>query len=122
MVHFKPCEFIGTIHTKQTIHSYERFKTLDLAFGDQIDIEYVNDVLTYVTKPDTEFNRNNTNAKVKFIEKCPCCGSIIEISATGKTAKCPNINCQERKIMRMVDMNSQFGSKIFLKSPSELLI
>ena len=113
MVHFKPCEFIGTIHTKQTIHSYERFKTLNLAFGDQIDIEYVNDVLTYVTKPDTEFNRNNTNAKVKFIEKCPCCGSTIEISATGKTAKCPNINCQERKIMRMVDMISQFGFKDF---------
>ena len=36
MVHFKPVEFIGTIHTKQTIHSYQRFKELGLLRGSQI--------------------------------------------------------------------------------------
>lgn len=113
MVHFKPCEFIGGIHTKQTIHSYERFKDLNLAIGEQIDIEYRNDVISYVTKPDTEFNRNIYAKPEKFIENCPFCGSKIIISESGKSAKCPNTNCHERKIMRMVDMIDRLGFKDF---------
>lgn len=113
MVHFKPCEFIGGIHTKQTIHSYERFKELNLSPGDQIDIEYVNDVITYVTKPDTEYNRTNNSIPEKFIEVCPYCGSHIQISQSGKSAKCPNNYCHERMIMRMVDMLDRFGFKDF---------
>ena len=51
MLHFNPVEFIGTIHTKQTAHSYQRYRELALIRGQEIDIKYVNDVLTYVSKP-----------------------------------------------------------------------
>ena len=111
MVHFKPCEFIGAIHTKQTIHSYERFKNLNLAIGEQIDIEYVNDVISYVTKPDTEYNRTLGAKPEKFIENCPCCGSKLVISDSGKSIKCLNPYCDERQIMRMVDMLDKLGFK-----------
>lgn len=113
MCHFKPCEFIGGIHTKQTIHSYKRFKELNLAVGDEIDIDYVNDVITYITKPDTQHNRNQTNKPLEFITHCPCCDSELVISESGKSAKCPNVNCYERSIMRMVDMLDRFGFKDF---------
>lgn len=113
MCYFKPCEFIGGIHTKQTIHSYKRFKELNLAVGDEIDIDYVNDVITYITKPDTQHNRNQKNLPVEFITHCPCCGTELIISDSGKSAKCPNINCYERSIMRMVDMIDRFGFKDF---------
>ena len=113
MAHFKPCEFIGAIHTKQTIHSYERFKELNLAIGEQIDVKYVNEVISYVTKPDTEFNRTLGASPEKFITNCPYCGSSIVISPTGKSAKCPNVKCHERQIMRMVDMLSRLGFKDF---------
>ena len=111
MVHFKPCEFIGAIHTKQTIHSYERFKNLNLAIGEQIDIEYVNDVISYVTKPNTEYNRTLGVEPEKFIENCPCCGSKLVISNSGKSIKCVNPYCDERQIMRMVDMFDKLGFK-----------
>lgn len=113
MVHFNPVEFIGTIHTKQTIHSLQRFRELALIKGQEIDITYVNDVLTYVTKPDTEHNRKIAREynPEPFIEYCPYCGSKIEISDTGKTARCGNVNCHERRIMRMVDMVDRLGFK-----------
>lgn len=111
MVHFKACEFIGAIHTKQTIHSYERFKKLNLAIGEQIDIEYVNDVISYVTKPDTEYNRTLGVEPEKFIENCPCCGTKLFISDSGKSIKCNNPYCDERQIMRMVDMFDKLGFK-----------
>lgn len=113
MCHFKPCEFIGGIHTKQTIHSYKRFKELNLAVGDEIDIDYVNDVITYITKPDTQHNRNQKEKPVEFITHCPCCGTELEISESGKSAKCTNRFCHERSIMRMVDMIDRFGFKDF---------
>ena len=115
MVHFKPAEFIGTIHTKQTIHSLQRFNELSLIKGQEIDVDYVNDVISYVTKPDTAHNRQ-LQAQFKpepFIQICPYCGSRIEISDTGKSARCPNVHCHERKIMRMVDMISRLGFKDF---------
>ena len=49
MAHFKPCEFLGGIHNKQTIHSYQRFKELNLIPGQQLEIEYRNEVMTYVS-------------------------------------------------------------------------
>ena len=113
MCHFKACEFIGGIHTKQTIHSYKRFKELNLAVGDEIDIDYVNDVITYITKPDTQHNRDQKEKPVEFITHCPCCGTELIISDSGKSAKCPNVKCYERSIMRMVDMIDRFGFKDF---------
>ena len=98
MAHFKPCEFIGTIHDHQTIHSYQRFKELSLKLYDEIDIEYRNEVITYVTKPDTERNRINKSPVIPFPEVCPFCGSKIIISDSGKSAKCPNEECSERKV------------------------
>lgn len=115
MVHFKPAEFIGTIHTKQTIHSFQRFNELKLIKGQEIDVEYMNDVISYVTKPDTQRNRQiaATQDPEEFIKVCPYCGSEIEISDTLKSARCPNINCHERKIFRMVDMIDRLGFKDF---------
>lgn len=113
MAHFKPCEFMGSIHSKQTIHSYERFKELNLARGEQIEVEYVNEVISYITKPDTEFNRNLGGKPERFITNCPYCGLPIVISPSGKSAKCININCHERKIMRMVDLINRLGFKDF---------
>ena len=115
MVHFKPAEFIGTIHTKQTIHSFQRFKELALCVGQEIDVKYVNEVISYVTKPDTAHNRQiaETVGPEIFIDTCPFCGSKIEISDSMKSARCPNVNCHERKIMRMVDMIDKLGFKDF---------
>ena len=115
MAHFKEVEFIGTMHSKQTIHSFQRFKELALCIGQEIDIKYVNEVITYVTKPDTPYNRNiaETTAPESFIDTCPYCGSKIVISDSMKSARCPNINCHERRIMRMVDMIDKLGFKDF---------
>ena len=121
MAHFKPCEFIGGIHTKQTIHSYNRFKELNLAIGEQIDIEYRNEVISYITKPDTEYNRNLGAAPEVFITNCPYCGTEIIISESGMSAKCPNINCHERQIMKMVDMVDRLGFKDIAEETIRLL-
>lgn len=113
LVHFKPVEFIGTIHTKQSVHSFQRFKELCLVKGQEIDITYTNDVLTYVNKPLTKHNEElqRTCAPEPFIERCPYCGSLLALSDSGKTIRCPNTRCHERAIMRMIDAVEKLGFK-----------
>ena len=106
MIHYDPVEFYGTIHNKSTGHSYARFMELRLHIGDVIDVEYVNDVMPYVSKPNNQHNIQNESATAmeRFPEKCPVCGEPLIISSSGKSVKCVNINCGGRSLSRMVNM------------------
>lgn len=107
--HYNPVEFMGAIHTKTTLSSKARFDSLNLRYNDIVDIEYINDVIPYISKPDNEWNANNTNPLIEFPTECPCCGTKLEVSISGKSIICPNISCPERNISRiagfMKDMN-----------------
>lgn len=109
MIHYNPVEFFGTIHDKSTGNSFARFKDLDLAEGDIINVEYVNDVMPRVTKYDCEPNRQNPNPKIQFIQNCPACGTPLVFSVS--SAKCPNLDCPGRELPRMVNMLNKLGIK-----------
>ena len=121
MIHYLPVEFYGTIHTKSSGHSYQRFKNLNLAVGDIITVEYTNDVMPYVTKPDLEINRQNPNKPIEFITHCPCCGTELVFSDSGKTAKCPNLRCAERNTVRMGNFLAKTNFRDFSEQTTKLL-
>ena len=109
MIHYDPIEFYGTIHNKSSGHSYARFRELALHIGDMLSVEYVNDVMPYVTKPVNDFNIHNcmNTPLVEFITQCPVCGTQLIYS--DKSAKCPNQNCGGRALARMVSSCSKLG-------------
>lgn len=111
MIHYNPVEFYGGIHTKSSGHSYKRFNELGLRKGDLIDVTYTNDVMPYVTKPDIEPNRENSNPIEEFPTTCPCCGTPLIF--TDKSAICPNIECKERNNARMENMLDKLQLKDF---------
>lgn len=115
MIHYDPVEFIGTIHTKSTGSSFDRFSELNLRYGDYINVTYVNDVMPYVSKLECEHNRKNAETRdpERFIEVCPVCGSKLVLSSSGKTYLCPNIQCTGRSIQRMSNMLQKLNIKGF---------
>ena len=115
MIHYDPVEFIGTIHTKSTGSSFDRFSELNLRYGDYINVTYVNDVMPYVSKLDCEHNRKNAENRPpeQFIDKCPACGSRLTISESGKTYLCPNIECPGRSVQRVCNMLQKLNIKGF---------
>ena len=113
MIHYTPVEFNGTVHTKSSGHSYKRFMDLSLARGDIIQVEYTNDVMPYVTKPQTNQNIINTNPPEQFPSICPFCGTNIVVNESGKSAICPNKKCPERNISKMTNMMSKLNLKDF---------
>lgn len=116
MIYYDPVEFYGTVHYKSTGHSYERFKVLNLKPGDVIEVEYTNDVMPYVSKPYNSSNDTNEAEPVPFITNCPSCGSILEVSSSGKSIACKNISCPERNIKRITSLMQKLNLKDFAES------
>ena len=115
MIHYTPVEFFGTIHSKSSGHSYQRFRELDLSVGDVITVAYVNDVMPYVSRPITtnvEFVTTG-GQKCQFPTHCPCCGAELMFSDTLKTARCPNPQCPDRVIARLTNMMDKLNIKGF---------
>lgn len=125
MIHYNPVEFMGSIHTKSTGSSYERFNNLNLFIGDEIYVTYVNDVMPYVTSVDSDHNRANhqrgPTIDEMFPTHCPCCGTKLEMSAKGKTMYCPNMECSERKRQRLSNMLAKLDIKDFSDATVEAL-
>ena len=115
MIHYDPVEFYGTIHPKSSGHSYAKFQELNLHKGDIVDIEYVNDVMPYVSKPLNEYNIENAKRVPAelFPQLCPICGQPLVISDSGKSAKCVNKDCGGRSLARMVNMCAKLNMNGF---------
>ena len=113
MIHYDPVEFFGTIHTKSTGSSYQRFTELGLKYGDYINVSYVNDVMPYVTSINCDHNRKNPNPLEQFVTHCPICGSELISSDSNKTIICPNIECTGRSVKRMTNMFAKLNIKGF---------
>lgn len=122
MIHYDPVEFLGTIHTKSTGSSLNRFNELGLKYGDIISVKYVNDVMPYVSAIDCEHNRNNPNPKIEIIHNCPVCGSELVVSDSGKSLICPNRECAARSVQRMVNMFAKLNLKGFADATFNTLI
>lgn len=116
MIHYNPVEFFGTIHTKSTGSSLARFKQLGLKLGDMIKVTYVNDVMPYVESVDCVHNRNNQEPLCEFPTICPDCGTPLIISDSGKTAICPNFNCNSKIVVRITNMLQKMNIKGFADS------
>ena len=94
----------------------DRFKKLALKPGDIIKVSYNNDVMPYVNKFDCEQNRENPNPLCEFPTECPVCGTKLIISESGKSAICPNVNCDGRRIARLTNMLQKLNMKGFGQS------
>lgn len=121
MIHYDPVEFYGTIHTKSSGASFNRFQNLGLKYGDLISVEYRNDVMPYVTKLDCEANRRNKNPLVPFVDHCPECGTPLVTTDSGKSVICPNYDCPGRSISRMVNMFAKLNIKGFAEAAFKAL-
>lgn len=121
MAHYQPIEFNGTIHSKSSIASYKRFNINQFKIGNKIQVEYINDVMPYVSTPkEYEYeNSLNENEIIQFITHCPKCGQELKFSE--KSAICTNIDCKGRRIARMSNMMQKLNLKGFAEESMDKL-
>jgi len=101
VVVFDEVIFNGAKCTKASISNYNRFKELSLSIGDDIFVEYRNDVLCYITKDPNSLK--DSKHPINFPIKCLKCGHTLSLNKTGVFVRCENVKCPGRIKGRIVN-------------------
>lgn len=89
VANLKPVQLAGTIVKRATLHNADFIEQLDLHYDDSVSVEKGGEIIPKITSVDLNQRKENS-VKVRFIEKCPECGTQL-IKAEGEAAwYCPN--------------------------------
>lgn len=81
-----------------SLSNIERFKELDLHYGDEVKILY--DIIPYA-EIDANCRRVKNGRKIEFITECPCCHEPLNLDVV--QVQCTNKNCPSRIIGRVLN-------------------
>lgn len=85
-----PVQLSGTIVKRASLHNADIIEGLDLHIGDMVYVEKGGEIIPKITGVDKEARTMLIGEKVKFITRCPECGSQL-IRYDGEAAHyCPN--------------------------------
>lgn len=93
VVRFEPIYFNGAKCERVSIANYKRFKELQLVKGQEVIIEYRNDVLSYLMPSPTN---EVTGEPIPFIQECVYCGEPLQINENETFVECINNECECR--------------------------
>lgn len=93
VVRFEPVYFNGAKCERVSIANYKRFKELQLVKGQEVIIEYRNDVLSYLTPSPTNEVKGEP---IPFIQNCKYCGEPLQVNENETFVECINNECECR--------------------------
>jgi len=91
----EPVEIGGTTIKKLTLHNYRFLKTNDIQIGDKIVVERAGDVIPHIVSCEAGPDRRPAD-----IGNCPSCATKLLVE--GPELMCPNPECPELKIQRLL--------------------
>jgi DNA ligase (NAD+) len=84
-----PVQLSGTVVRRASLHNADIIEKLDLHIGDMVYVEKGGEIIPKITGVDTDA-RFMIGEKVRFIEKCPECGTPL-VRVDGEAGSyCPN--------------------------------
>lgn len=106
---FEDTIFNGAVCNHVSLANYKRFEELGLSKGDEVIIQYRNDVLCYLTPSATEtYHKEN---KFTPPTTCPSCGCKLTLNSSKTFLSCTNLNCPSNYIGRVVNWFDRLGVK-----------
>ncbi len=85
-----PVQLSGTVVKRASLHNADIIEGLDLHIGDQVYVEKGGEIIPKITGVDKDARGMLIGEKVKFITRCPECGSKL-VRYEGEAAHyCPN--------------------------------
>lgn len=86
-----PVQLAGTIVKRASLHNADIIESLDLHIGDMVYVEKGGEIIPKIVGVNKEL-RNSNLERVKFLSKCPECGTTL-VRVEGEAAfRCPNEN------------------------------
>lgn len=85
-----PVQLSGTVVKRASLHNADIIESLDLHIGDMVYVEKGGEIIPKITGVDTDARGILLGEKVKFITRCPECGTPL-VRFEGEAAHyCPN--------------------------------
>lgn len=94
VANFEPVQLSGTMVKRATLHNADFMENLDLHIGDMVFVEKGGEIIPKITAVDLDARSFMMGEKVRFITRCPECGTPL-MRVEGEAAIfCPNdISC-----------------------------
>lgn len=90
VANFDPVQLSGTMVKRATLHNADFMENLDLYIGDMVFVEKGGEIIPKITAVDLDARSFMMGEKVRFITRCPECGTLL-MRVEGEAAIfCPN--------------------------------
>ena len=90
VANLEPVQLSGTVVRRASLHNADIIEGLDLHIGDMVYVEKGGEIIPKITGVDTDARGMLIGEKVKFITRCPECGTPL-VRYEGEAAHyCPN--------------------------------
>ena len=90
VANFDPVQLSGTMVKRATLHNADFMDNLDLHIGDMVFVEKGGEIIPKITAVDVDARSFMMGEKVRFISRCPECGTPL-LRVEGEAAIfCPN--------------------------------
>lgn len=90
VANFDPVQLSGTMVKRATLHNADFMNNLDLHIGDMVFVEKGGEIIPKITAVDLDARTFMMGEKVRFITRCPECGTPL-VRVEGEAAICcPN--------------------------------
>jgi DNA ligase (NAD+) len=99
-----PVELAGVTVKRATLHNWDLLEQRDIREGDRVEIERAGDVIPEVVEV-LDRDSASRRAAPRPPERCPTCGTALE--KEGKFLYCPNLECEDQVLGRIVHMASR---------------
>ena len=90
VANLEPVQLAGTIVKRASLHNADIISELDLYIGDHVIIEKGGEIIPKIIQVDMDARSILIGEKVKFITKCPECGTTLVRSEGEAAFYCPN--------------------------------
>lgn len=107
----EPTLLAGSTISRATLHNEEEVARKDIRVSDRVIIEKGGDVIPKVVSVDFTA-RSSSSIPWKMPETCPCCGTPVVRDEAEVAVRCPNLDCPEQVIRRLVHFAGKDGLDI----------
>lgn len=98
----EPVDISGITIKRATLHNVQNIIDLDVQIGDRVVVERAGDVIPYIVESTPGSVR-----RTAIIDKCPGCGTLLV--RRGPELVCPNENCSETNLQRLLGAVKNLG-------------
>ncbi len=111
----------GSMVHRATLHNADVMQALDLHIGDHVLIEKGGEIIPKIVGKDLEYLDNNKGTKIRFINRCPVCGTILVRAQEEASYYCPNYrHCAPQIIGQLEHFVSRKAMNISLIGPEQI--